>query len=273
MNYVFIVISFAFLIPCICSIDLTQWELFEENVAYFAIRNQIMWKLDSTIVNSNGYRNYLWDNTLHQWKLDTGISVRIALDQNNVYCCHAGNQIFRKNNHDISSFWTAFDTCTDVKVGSNNHVWIVTASLATGGYQIKKYDASTTTSTIIPGGAIKIAPTPDGNAWGINSISNIMRWDGSSWSQVPGTARDIVVGNDGIPLIVSTVSSSTGYEIHKWNETLNQWVVLDGIQGVLITLDSRGNPYVVTADYKVYRPMRGVLLDFCPSNAQFLNLI
>jgi len=255
----------SLLVYCALSIDLTTWELFEEDTVHLTIKDQIMWKLGSNILVSQGYGAFYWDEGTQQWVPNVGRCLILALSVDQLYCCNTGPNMYRKDNQGNSGPWTQFGSCYDVKVGGDNHVWFTTNTSATGGNVIGIYNETTTlTSTLGTGGAVKVAPTADGKAWIVTDTGDIKEWDGISWNSRPGSARDIIVGNDGIPFIVSTIPRNGAYEIMKWNDTQNAWETLEGIEGISMTLDNRNNPYIIAGNYSVYRP-KGVLLNFCPS--------
>jgi len=260
------VLLLLFLITCVLSIDLTTWELFDQNTVLLTIKDQVMWKLASNVTTlPGGYGPLYWEEGTQQWLPNSGRCVILALSTDQLYCCNSVSNMFRKNKQGNSDLWKQFENCRDVKVGSNNDVWFTTNTAAAGGYTIKTYDITTLTSTIVTGAAVKVAPTPDGKAWIVTDTGDIKQWDGTSWNSRPGSARDIIVGNDGIPFIVSTISRNGAYEIMKWNDTQSQWVTLEGIEGISMALDNRNNPYIIAGNYSVYRPKTDVLLDFCQS--------
>ena len=151
-----------------------------------------------------------------------------------------------------------------MKVGFNDHIWFVSTNVTAGGFEIYKFNGATTEITRVPGGAIKVGVTTDDKAWIVTDSGAIKRWNGLDWNLMPGSARDIIIGSDNLPLIVSEVPTEGGYVIMKWNDVTNDWVALEGMGGESLAVDSKSNPYVVTNNYEVYR-LKGQISDFCPS--------
>ena len=266
MNKFFIFLTFF--LTLVSSIDLNKWELFESNTHYLTISDKTMWKLErKTRPDNGGYPIHQWNYATQKWTLVSGSCVTLSLERAYLYCVNREQYLYRRGNIDTTSSWQLLNSRGfDMKVGFNDHIWFISTNVTAGGYEIFKFhgDAIQETITKMPGGGIKVAPTTDDKAWLVNDIFEIYRWDGVSWIRMPGSARDVIVGSDDLPLIVSTVPTDGGYQIMKWNKNTNLWDVIEGIGGVSLAVDSKSNPYVITNQHEVYR-QKGEVSDFCPS--------
>jgi len=74
-----------------------------------------------------------------------------------------------------------------------------------------------------------------------------------NWEQLPGTGTDISVGADGSVFATNTttVTSTGGYQVVKWNGT--SWNAVSGGAGIRIAADPSGNPWVVNASNLIYK--------------------
>lgn len=97
-----------------------------------------------------------------------------------------------------------------------------------------------------------IAVEPGGNAWIVNNEQNIYRYNGSSFVQVSGKARDVAVGANGRVWIIGNDSVSGGYSIHRRKTDNSGWDRISG-GGVRITVDASGNAWIVNNDDKIYQ--------------------
>jgi len=265
MNQLFIFILFIFL-SSVCTVDLNKWELFEYNTVKIAVRDNIFWRLSDDNSGGNHYF-FAWDHTTQSWIQSPGAVFTLAVSPTHTFCINTQPMLHIKagTGPEITSTWFQHELARDIKVGNTGYVWYISNTPTTGGYEIVMlYDVNGLGSQIIPGGATKVAPTYDNKAFIITDTNNIKYWDGSTWIDYPGQAQDIVVGSDGIPWIVSMVSTNGGYFIMKWDAGGQAWKSLEGIGGVFIALDSRDNPYIVSDNNIVYRP-KGVLWNFCRS--------
>jgi len=68
---------------------------------------------------------------------------------------------------------------------------------------------------------------------------------GSSWEQLPGTAKDIGISANGSVWIVGTNPVIGGYGIYRWVEDEEKWEVVSDDGAVRIDVDPHGNPWIV----------------------------
>lgn len=141
---------------------------------------------------------------------------------------------------------------TDVGVGANGTVWIITNTASSGNYTIKRYNGSTWST--MPGLAVRIAVDPSGNAWVVNAAGQIYSWQSStsSWTLMPGAARDIGIGADGSVWVVSP--DSPNGTTYRWNGS--NWTYVSGA-GVRLAVDETGNPWVIASDGSIWRYSAG----------------
>ena len=258
------------LVTIVCSIDTGQWDFVFSDVAYFITSNASTWRLRSSVITSDGYSPEQWDYASQAWVPGApgGGSNNIAQDSSLVYDTTKMQQMWKRP-HSASTgpSWTNLAiTGFDIKISSNNQIWYVSTTATTGGYAIYKYSAGASLSISVPGaGAVKVGPSPDGNAWIVTNSGAIQRYNGTGWMLMPGNASEIVVGADGIPVILTqTVSLYGGFAVQKWNSTNSSWTTLDGIGGISIAVDEVNTIYVVTNTYDLYR-LKGNMSYLCPS--------
>lgn len=142
---------------------------------------------------------------------------------------------------------------TDVSVGADGAVYIVGAdSLSTGGYAVSQV-IDGKTSKLPDCAAIRIAVSPQGVPWVVTKTHTILKYNGSSWDQVPGTANDIGIGGDGSVFIIGTqfATATGGNVIMKLNGTT--WTLMPDCAGVHIAVDPQGTPWVVNLSNIVFQ--------------------
>jgi len=261
------IISLFFFILFFCrclAIDLDIWEQFDYNVTHLAINGQRMMKTGFVAAVSIGHPLYSWSLTTQSWTLETGIGaagVQVALTTDYAFARDLTDALRIQSfpNTDFNFFTTA----KDIKSGSGNNVVYVKNTLySPGNFEIEFLDVDTQTAMSSFQGAVRVSMA-SGAMW-------IIKGDGFIYEVVSGvldnkleTAKDIIVGNDDIPYIVSEESANDGFIIKKWDALNNNWDVVPGISGVSVALDSANNPYVITNGNKAFRK-RGIMYSFCP---------
>ena len=73
---------------------------------------------------------------------------------------------------------------------------------------------------------------------------------GSSWEQLPETAKDIGIGANGSVWIIGTNPVIGGYGIYRWDG--ENWKGIDG-GAEQISVDRNGIPWVVNSSNYIYR--------------------
>ncbi|TWI99897.1 Ig-like protein group 2 [Mucilaginibacter frigoritolerans] len=158
---------------------------------------------------------------------------------------------------------------SDIGIGADSAVYIVGAdTLSTGGHSVFQLVGNTFVK--LPDcGAVRVAVSPQGLPWVITQSNLILRYNGTSWDQLPGTGTDIGIGADGSVFIIGTlnVSPTGGFNIMKWNGT--GWDTLPECAGVRIAVSPQGIPWVVNKSNIVYQytgnllwnPIYGVAAD------------
>ena len=212
----------------------------------------------------DGHPLYSWSLTTQSWipEDSTGVGIQVALRSNLAYHIKKDQRVAYKFYSNVS--WTSsVSKSMDLKVGANDDIFGTLDFDIGSNYLIVKW------SDFLQGGVpnnelgVRVGVTSTGKLWYIKADGSIFKQVGGTWTGIPGKARDIIIGNDDVPYIVSETPTDGGYTIEKWNDTNNAWEVLPGIGGVSLALDSANNPYVVTDQNKVFRK-RGLISNFCP---------
>ena len=250
------------------TVDTGLWDFVFSDVLSLTLNDLTTWRLQQSVTSPGGWPQDEWDNTNQIWKRTSGGCVTLTMEATYLHCVNNGQSLFRRGNTIASGIEWAYIGYSgfDFKASTSNQVWFVSTTATTGGYTIYKWNNAASTATLVPGaGGVKIGPSPDGYAYIVTSSGTIQKYNGASWVTMTGTASDIIVGSDGIPIILTqTVSSYGGKTVQRWNPNTSTWTTLDGIGGVALAVDGRNTPYVITSTYNVYR-LKGQVSNICPS--------
>lgn len=205
----------------------------------------------TTLTSTGGYQVVKWNGT--GWNtVSGGAGIRIAVDTGgHPWVVNKSHLIYKYN----GSTWALLPgTGTDIGIGANGSVFAIdtTTVTSTGGYRVVKWNG--TGWTVISGGAgVRIAVDSTGMPWVVNKSNLIFKYNGSTWTQLPGTATDIGVGGHNSIYIVGTtlVSSTGGYRISKWNGS--GWTATVSGAGINVSVDPLGHPWAVNASHLIYR--------------------
>ena len=103
------------------------------------------------------------------------------------------------------------------------------------------------------GAGVAIAVEPGGNAWIVNDSQNIYQYNGPSFVQVSGKARDIAVGANGRVWILGNTAVSGGYSSYRRKADNSGWGDPIPGGGVRISVDPSGNAWFVNDEQKIYK--------------------
>jgi len=118
-------------------------------------------------------------------------------------------------------------TCArQIGVGVDGSVWIIGCTPLSGGYNIAKYDAERDTFVNVPGAALYIDVSPNGDPWVVNNGGAIYHRKNDAWIQVAGCAKEIACGADGSLWVLGCAAVSGGYEIFTMIN--NIWTKIPG---------------------------------------------
>ena len=262
-----ILITLFILFLCEClTIDLDIWEQFDDHITYLAINGPRMMKVGDTGPTSEGKSLYSWSSLTQSWTLQTGVNsfgIQVALSQDYAFSRDTADDL-RVQQITNSDFSSSLFGVKDIKPTNGNEIICVkTDSFSGGDFEVELFDLEFFTTTPVNIGAIKISATLTGRIWLITGSGDIYNDLPGSFMQVSGTARDIFMGNDDIPYIVSEDPDNYDFIIKKWNNVENDWDDVPGIAGVSLALDFTNNLYVITSDNKAFR-RRGLTYSFCP---------
>ena len=139
----------------------------------------------------------------------------------------------------------------DVGVGGASLMWFLDANKnVPGGFDVVSMDLNKTAGMRRNGGAVRIDVDGKGNAFVANDKGEMFRFNGNGWNKLPGLAKDIGVGANGVAWHIGTNAVAGGFGIYRWNG--NGW---DDTKGgaVRVDVDPQGNAWVVTSDGDVFR--------------------
>ena len=113
------------------------------------------------------------------------------------------------------------DEIRDVAVGTDGSVFVLGGKKIKNGWSVKKYVRKDQWLTF-PGRVRRIAVDPVGWPWVISSRLNVYGWNGLSWTNYKGPAKEIAVGGDGSVFILR------GTNIFKLNHAQKKWIQIEG---------------------------------------------
>ncbi|MDB5104840.1 MAG: hypothetical protein JWP91_2529 [Fibrobacteres bacterium] len=140
-------------------------------------------------------------------------------------------------------------TANDIAAGGDGSVWVIGTDYLNGGFSIQKWNG-TNGWTKVSGAAVRIAVDSKGIPWVVNSNNNIFKGakDGLSWTEMPGRATDIGIGQGDAVWVTGTDWGNGGYSIQKWNGT--GWTPQVG-RGIRISVGPKG-PWVINSALSIY---------------------
>jgi microsomal dipeptidase-like Zn-dependent dipeptidase len=136
----------------------------------------------------------------------------------------------------------------DVGAGPGQQAWLIGTNPVPGGFGIHRWTGSTWDP--VPGGADRIAVSPEGTPWVVNLAGEIFRWDGKGWQPLPGGAKDIGVGTLDQAWIIGTNAVSGGFGIYRW--TGCAWQAMPG-GAMRIAVSPEGSPWIINQAGEVFR--------------------
>lgn len=208
-----------------------------------------------TVYNSvDGNSIYQWDNNAYgTWSQMNGQATSVAVDANGTpWVTNTSGNIFQRSS--TGPHWLSVSGgASALAFGYNNlgTMYAISNVVAnTSGNYIWKRTA-TGTWIQLSGSAVKIAVDPSDVPWIINKQNQIFKYNGSTWTLMPGSATDIAIGGDGnVYMLGSTLLGTTGYGIYKW--TGSSWTQLNG-SAVQIAVTNSGTVWVVNALGMIFR--------------------
>lgn len=146
--------------------------------------------------------------------------------------------------------WRQLPGCAqDIGVGFDGSAFIIGCNKTGNDYGIWKLINGQWTE--IGGLATRIAVTPEGIPWVVNSGGNIWRWsEVAGWQLMPGLAYDIGIGTHGHVWVVGRDAENGGFGVHRWNGTT--WEKIDG-GAVRISVAPIGLPWVLNNAFQIWR--------------------
>ena len=234
-------------------------------------------------------RIYKW--TLPTWTVDAsaGKGTAITVDPSGKpwIVGTTGQPYHYSSNNPATGTWQAGPTgcARDIGAGADGSVWVIGCD-GTLDSSIFKLVGSQWTAVSVGGSASRIAVGPTGVPWVSNFSGTISRLSTSDpttgrWSGLPGTAHDIGISqtnanNNNYAWIIGTTSvgSSNGdFDVEAFDEqpagptdggqgtqpavAEQKWLAFNGGGGgVKITVDLKGEPFIVNDAGKIFTPVR-----------------
>jgi hypothetical protein len=199
------------------------------------------------ITSRDGYL-YKYEN--RTWtRIPRLASVLSVSPTNQPWYLTSGYSIFRPTG--TNTFSEVGGAAVDIGVGANGTVWVIGTNNTGGGKGIYRFMNRWPFWQNMPGGALRVAVDPNGNAYVINSFDHLFQWTGSSWNYIStATGKDVAVSSGGTIFVMQSNKI-----LYKRPSDLS-WASLDAPVGktlLRISADLNGNPYVVTSDFKLFQ--------------------
>jgi hypothetical protein len=178
------------------------------------------------------------------WQLVTGGATRIDVDsKGNPWIVNSEGKIFRRTG---DSWQLMSGLARDIGIGAGDAVWVIGVNAAPGGYEIHRWNGKTWTR--MPGGGTRIDVDPKGNAWVVNDRGEIFRFERGNWQRLPGAATAVTVATDGKAWVLGTDRVQGGYSVQQW--TGSEWRRVDG---GAVALSAGPTPWLVNEAGQIYR--------------------
>jgi hypothetical protein len=101
---------------------------------------------------------------------------------------------------------------------------------------------------LVSGGALRIAVDPAGIPWTVDNTGVIRRRVGTTWTVMPGLAKDIGIGADGSVWIVGTGAETGGFQI--WRFVNGRWARVPAA-ATNIAGGPNGTAWIVRSDFVI----------------------
>jgi hypothetical protein len=137
----------------------------------------------------------------------------------------------------------------DIGAGGGE-VWIIGTDRQSGGYGVWRWTRYGWEPA--RGAGVRIAVDGRGTPWVVNERSDIYVRRGTTWTKLPGKARDIGASGDGQAWAIGTDRTEGGYRVWRW--TGSTWERSNG-GGVAIAVSPEGIPWVVNDQRNIYRAL------------------
>jgi peptidoglycan hydrolase-like protein with peptidoglycan-binding domain len=151
--------------------------------------------------------------------------------------------------------WDKLVGCgTDISVGGNGAVWLIGCG-STAQKGIFQWNGSGWTQS--DGGAVRVAVAPDGTPWVADAARHVFRRTSSAattgtWQLLSGCVTDLGIGAEGSVWSVDCNAGLGGGRLQKWNGS-NWDIAVDGAEGMRVSVDLLGRPWVVDNGGTVWR--------------------
>jgi hypothetical protein len=183
--------------------------------------NAGLWVPDGWVISNQpvagGYNIFRWNYASQRWDHAPGGAVRIDVDGETPWIVNNTGNVYQRS----GSSWVFHSgiSASDIGVGENGAVWVISNTSTGGGRTIHRYLGGNTWRTVA-GGAVRISVDPNGVPWLVNETGAIFQRlgvttanpDGTSWQQWTGvTGADIAAGSaNGVWVTTPAVGGNPG---------------------------------------------------------------
>lgn len=218
--------------------------------------NGQIWAIGNTPTDGS-FNIMKWNGSA--WENIDGGGTRIAVDPKGMpWVVNSAGQVWKRD----GTRWVSMSSpgvATDIGIGADGAVWIVTRTSTSGGFTIQYLIKSlapggfeTLTWRNVEGGASRISVSPNGQPWIVNNSGQISERKNGRWESRPGAATDIGVGANGVVWAIGNNAIGGGsFGVHRWDGN-SRWDAVDG-GGTQIAVDHFGRPIITNHLKEIYR--------------------
>ncbi|MFA6448614.1 MAG: tectonin domain-containing protein [bacterium] len=200
-----------------------------------------------------GTDKYMNDWSIHRWngavwEKIQGAATRISVDsKGNAWVVNSLQDLYA---WDGSSEWIDMKIkAMDIGLGADGTAWVIgSEKVGADDWSIHRLGANGWER--MPGGGVGIDVDEKGNAFVVNSLHDMYRWNGAAWDRIAGKATDVGIGANGKVWVIGVDKTGEDGGIHRMEN--NHWRKTPG-EGYRIDVDPAGFPWIVKSDTSIVR--------------------
>lgn len=197
-----------------------QWQLLSDGIVDVDLAPGQVWALGRSQIGSNLAVQWWAGSGFRQLE---GAGVRIAAHPGagqGPWLVNAAGTIFQRTTNDPNTgHWAVRPGCAkDIAIGGGQ-IYVIGCDARPGGYGIHRWNGSSW--TWIPGGGLRIAVDLEGLPWVVNDANDVWRLHADGiWRHLAGKkAQSIDIGTDGYAFIAGTDGNT-----YVWNQQTPRFV-------------------------------------------------